>query len=189
MTSSDNDPRPAESSDSAPSGSEPPSAGHEAPPIESTSDAPEPSLDDTPAHGYAPPPAYHPPTYVPPTPATGFPPPGYGAPGYPPPPQYGEYSGGYPGAEYGYGAPAPQGNNGLAIGSLVASLIAIPLIFACFAGTVASIVAIVLGIIALNQIKTTGQSGKEMAIAGTAIGAFGLLISLILMVIVAAAGV
>ena len=77
----------------------------------------------------------------------------------------------------------------MAVGSLVTSLVAIPLIFACFAGTVASIVAIVLGIIALNQIKTTGQSGKEMAIAGTAIGAFGLLISLVLVVIVAAAGV
>lgn len=229
MTSPDNEPGGAGSSDSSAAGSEPSAAGYEAPLIEqaqSTPSTPEPGPDDTPPQGYTPPPAYNPPpSYVPPTPsvdqpgyfsnppyppppagfapppypdagapyvAPGYGTPGYGAPGYgqpsyPPPPPYGAYPGGYPGAEYGYGAPAPQGSNGLAIGSLVASLLAIPLNVACFSGTIASIVAVVLGIIALNQVKKTGQSGKEMAIAGIVIGALGLIGAFVLAVLVAAA--
>ncbi|MBB2993500.1 hypothetical protein FHR72_005010 [Mycolicibacterium iranicum] len=249
MTSPDNDPDRAESSGPASGGSEPSSAGYEAPPIEQTQNpatTPDPAQDDTPPQGYTPPPAYSPPTYVPPTPGydqpphtpmSGYPPPGdfsgqaypppppsgfappypdagpppypappypgpgYGAAGYPSPPgygapgfgtpgyppsPYGAMPNGYPGGDYGYGAPAPQGSNGLAVGSLVASLIAIPLNLACFSGTVASIVAIVLGIVALGQIKKTGQGGKEMAIAGTAIGALGLLGAFVLALLIAA---
>ncbi|MDG4666230.1 DUF4190 domain-containing protein [Mycobacterium sp. 236(2023)] len=250
MTSPDNDPERAASSDPVAGGTEPSAAGYEAPPIEDTSGAPDPTLDDTPPQGYTPPPAYNPPpsasapNYVPPagydpppayTPVTGYPPsgdfsnppypppppgfappypdagspppyptPGYGAPGYGSPgygtpgygaPGYGApgylppspYGGGYPGAEYGYGAPPQSGSNSLAIGSLVASLLAIPLNLLCFTGTIASIVAVVLGIVALNQIKKSGQGGKEMAIAGTVIGALGLIGAFILVVLVAAA--
>lgn len=106
----------------------------------------------------------------------------YGAQGYPSP--YGAYPGGYPGADYGYGTPAQQGSNGMAIGSLVTSLLALPLNIACFSGTIASIVAVVLGVVALNQIKTSGQSGKEMAIAGIAIGVLGLIGAFVLMAVV-----
>ncbi len=71
----------------------------------------------------------------------------------------------------GYGAPQ-QSTNNLAIWSLVASVIGV----VCGIG---SIVGIVLGIIALNQIKQTPQAGRGLAIAGIAVGAASLVISLI----------
>ncbi|EJZ08188.1 DUF4190 domain-containing protein [Mycolicibacterium vaccae] len=223
MTNPDNDADRSESSDSTPGGSEPSSAGFEAPPIEQgdTTDPtglqpqyppppaynppPSPGYGETPGYppttGYPPPggfaaPDYPPPAYPPPYPAAGSPPyptPGYGAPGYGgpgygapeygaseygapsyPPPPYG--AGGYPpaggwiGAEYGYGAPAPQGTNSLAIGSLVASGIGL---FCC----VGSIIGIVLGVVAMNQINQTQQEGRGLAIAGVAVGVLTLLIS------------
>jgi hypothetical protein len=60
----------------------------------------------------------------------------------------------------------------MAIGSIVASVIG----FFCGIG---SIIGIVLGIIALNQVKQSGEGGRGLAIAGIAIGAGSLLISLI----------
>lgn len=118
--------------------------------------------------GY-PPPSYPPPSYPQPGPPPGPPPPGYapqgyGGSSYPPPPYPGyqagygpPYAGGYP--EYGQS----QGTNTLAIASLVASLIG--WVF-CLSGAV----GIVLGAIALNQIKQTRQQGYGLAIAGIAIG-------------------
>lgn len=90
----------------------------------------------------------------PPPPVADYPPP-YG--GYPPPvggypPQYGAY-------------PAPQGTNGLAVASLVCSVTS-PLL--CF---VLAIVGVVLGVVALNQIKRTGQNGRGLALAGIIVGA------------------
>jgi hypothetical protein len=55
-------------------------------------------------------------------------------------------------------ARAPQSVNGLAIASLVTSLISLQLI------------GIVLGHIALVQIKKTGQAGRGLALAGVIIG-------------------
>ena len=87
------------------------------------------------------------------------PPPGYTpAPGYEQPPQQ-PY--GYP-QQQGYPQPyaAPPmatGTNGLAIASLICAFF-VP------------IVAIILGHIALNQIKQTGQEGRGLALAGTILG-------------------
>ena len=64
----------------------------------------------------------------------------------------------------------------MAIGSLVASLVG----FLCGIG---SIVGIVLGIVALNQIKETREGGHGLAIAGIAVGALSLVISLIWIVV------
>ena len=44
---------------------------------------------------------------------------------------------------------------------------------------IGSIVGIVLGIIAINQIKERGQDGHGLAVAGIAVGAVTLLISLV----------
>ena len=98
-----------------------------------------------------------------------YPPPPYGtAPGgYPPPPM-----GGYPGADYGYGAPPAPGTNTMAIASLVASIVGV----CCGIG---SIIGIVLGIMALNQIKQSRQGGHGLAVAGIAVGAVSLVISLV----------
>ncbi|MEU4651592.1 DUF4190 domain-containing protein [Nocardia fluminea] len=93
-----------------------------------------------------------------------------GQPQYPQqPPAYGQQPGygGYPaaGAYQPYGQyPQPQGTNGLAIGALVSSLIGL-----CSCG-LGAIVGIILGVMALNQIKERGGEGKGMAQAGIWIG-------------------
>ena len=104
------------------------------------------------------------------------------APGYPPPPQ--EWYGGYPaGPSYapsyapGYGTPGATSTNAMAIGSLVASVLSFPLFFLCVIGLLSAVVGIGLGIGALSQIKQTGQSGRGLAIAGIALGAAGVLLN------------
>ncbi|WP_157803730.1 DUF4190 domain-containing protein [Luteimicrobium subarcticum] len=146
-----------------------------------------------PAGAYPPPQAYPPPTgpaapqqgaYPPPP--SGQPPaypgaypgqpgqPGAGYPGQPTPyPGQGGYPGqpGYPGRQPGpYGTPpvwAPPAarTSGLAIASLAVSLGGI---VTCGA---ASIVGLILGIVALNDIKKNGTRGKGLAIAGIVVGA------------------
>jgi uncharacterized membrane protein len=64
----------------------------------------------------------------------------------------------------------------MAITSLVSSLIG----FVCWLG---SIVGIVLGIVALNQIKQSREEGYGLAIAGIAIGAVSLLVGIIFFVL------
>ncbi len=154
----------------------PPASGYDAPAYTPTAGYPPPGDFSPP--GYPPPPAGYPPPsagYPPPYPDPGSPPypdPGYGAQSYPPP--YGTYpppSSGYPGAEYGYGAPVPQGTNTMAIASLVASIVGV----CCGIG---SIIGIVLGILALNQIKQTRQAGHGLAVAGIIVGVVTMLISL-----------
>jgi hypothetical protein len=104
------------------------------------------------------------------------PPPGYTpAPGYEPQQPYGyAQQQGYPQP---YAAPMPTGTNGLAIASLVCSFF-IP------------IVGVILGHIALNQIKQTGQEGHGLAVAGLVIGysliALGLIIACFYIIIIAA---
>lgn len=99
---------------------------------------------------------------------------------YPPPPPY-------PGGPFGYGGPpgypyGPAGTNGLAIASLTTSIagifLGIPLTFFCYLGLLIPLVGVVLGVVALNQIKHTHQQGRGLAIAGIAVGAatFALLV-------------
>jgi hypothetical protein len=133
------------------------------------------------ASGY--PPAYPPPVAPPP----GYEqPPGYGGPAYPPPPPpyggpptYGPpaYPGGYyPTPDYrsGYGPAGPQrpGTNALAIATLIAS-------FTGLLCGIGSIVAIVLGAIALDQIKRTRQDGFGLAVAGIVVGIATLVVILV----------
>jgi hypothetical protein len=144
----------------------------------------------SPAADY-PPPTYPPPNYPPGYPPDypggypePFPPAGYGGAPYPPP-QFGAPAGGYgpppyPGGYYpppdypgGYaqGASKP-GTNGLAIASLASSLTGL----LCCIG---SIVGIVLGTLALDQLKRTRQEGYALAVAGIVIGIAGLLVNFI----------
>lgn len=78
--------------------------------------------------------------------------------GFPPPAPY-PVAGGY--------LPPPQPNrtNGLAIGSLVCSIAGL---VTC---ALSSIAGVILGVIALKQIKQTGEEGRGMAIAGVVVGA------------------
>jgi Domain of unknown function (DUF4190) len=146
-----------------------------------------PSIDyhPTPPPGYSlppmPPPV--PPSYLPPAvgaypppgpypPPSPFPPPGGNwvpTSGYGPPPGYPAYPAPYA---------KPSATNGMAIGALVCSLVAFPAFLLCF-GFALSVLGIVLGIIALNQVKQSHQKGKDLAIAAIALGGVGLLVGLI----------
>lgn len=71
------------------------------------------------------------------------------------------------GAGYGAGPYAqPRGTNGLAIASLVTSLV-----WVCGVGSIA---AIIMGHISRGQIKKTGEQGAGMALAGLILGYLGL---------------
>ena len=85
-------------------------------------------------------------------------------PSYPPPPPGGYGSPPPPPGGYGY-QPPPQasGTNGMAIASLVCSLLG----WLCIIG---GILGIIFGFLALGQIKQTGQGGRGMAIARIIIG-------------------
>ncbi len=84
--------------------------------------------------------------------------------------------------------PAPRSsgyNNPLAIGSLVSGLASVVITFSCFCcgplalvGGITSIVAIVLGVIALSQIKAGKGDGRALAIVGIICGAVVLLLML-----------
>ncbi len=91
------------------------------------------------------------------------PPPGHQHPPSPPAPYpYGTPPGPYPYSPYGpYGRPTPV--NGVAIGALVLGIL-------CFLPAV----GLVLGLIALAQIKRRGERGRGMAIAGSVLSSVGL---------------
>ena len=114
-----------------------------------------------------------------------YPPPEAPQPGYPTPQPYpaaypspGPYPGA-PGGYFPYAVPRP-GNSGLAVASLVTSIVGFFLSFVGI-GWLISMVGVVLGFIALNQIKQTGQSGRGMAIAGIVIGSLMFVLGLILL--------
>ncbi|MCL2090854.1 MAG: DUF4190 domain-containing protein [Micrococcales bacterium] len=129
-----------------------------------------------PAYGtpptYGAPPTYGPSPYgappsdpyrMPPYDPYGMPP--YGPPGGAYPPPYGQ-----PYLPH----PPLQRTNGLAIAAMAVGITSF-LFCTCL---VVGIVALVLGIIALNQIKERGDKGKGMAIAGVATGAASLLLGI-----------
>lgn len=108
-----------------------------------------------------------------------------GPPGYGPPTAYGAppYAPPYapPGGPYAYGPsgytgpawsahPAATPYDGLAIGSLVTSLVGLVTAFLCFVPILACPVGAVLGHVALRRIAETGKQGRGLALAGIIIG-------------------
>ena len=117
--------------------------------------------------------------------------PGAAEPGYQPytPTPYGQQQPyGYP-QPYGqqpygqqpYGYAPPRGTNGLAIASLVTSLV-----WVC---GLSSIAAVILGHVARGQIKRTGEQGAGLALAGLIIGYLGiaLVVGYVVVVLIVAA--
>ena len=91
----------------------------------------------------------------------------YGQPSQPPPP------GAYPtpygqpyGQPYGYPYVPPQRTNGLAIASMVLGIL--------WLYWIGSVLALVFGYIAKNQIRQRGESGGGMATAGIVLGWIGI---------------
>jgi hypothetical protein len=167
----------------------PPPSGPVPPWIPPTSDYPSPGYP--PSGGYGPPghrgaAGHGGPPYSPPLPQYGqsYPPPGYGG-GYGGPP-------GYP-APYDPYQPyrdRSHETNGLAIASLVTSIagfvVGLALTLFCFLGILGipvPIVGAVLGVVALNQIKRTGQQGRGLAIAGIAVGVTAAVLLVIVLIV------
>lgn len=87
--------------------------------------------------------------------------------GFQPPPGYQPYS----------GQPMQQGNSGMAIASLVLSLVGI---IPCFWGLqIPGVLGIIFGFVGLSQTKDNARKGRGMAIAGLVVG--------IVLVVIAAA--
>lgn len=158
--------------------------------------APEPGAaqpDPTPSYGppssspYGAPPygSGGPPPYGPPPhgqPSYGQQP--YGQPSYGQP-SYGQPSYGQPSylaygqQPFGFGVPASTRTNGMAIASMVLGIIWIYWI--------GSVLALVFGYIAKNQIKQTGEGGGGMATAGIVLGWIGMA-TLVLVVVLGLSG-
>lgn len=90
---------------------------------------------------------------------------------------YGQYDYG------GYGAVQQRGTNGMAIGALVSAIAG-----ALLCG-VLSIVGAILGHVALNQIKQTGEEGRGMALAGVIIGWVAFVLSVLVIVLLVVIGI
>lgn len=74
-------------------------------------------------------------------------------------------------------------SNGLAVASMVTGIVGLVFTLCCGLFLVLDMVAIVLGIIALYQIKQGQASGKGMAIAGIACGGVGVGMMILMLVI------
>ena len=81
-----------------------------------------------------------------------------------------------PVAPYGYGAYPTRKTNGLAVASLVLSIVG----FLWILPLVGSVAGAIMGHIALGQIKRTGEGGRAMALAGVIVGCVGTAISLLI---------
>lgn len=112
--------------------------------------------------------------------------------GYRPPPPPGVYPPPYPrypqhtgyllyGPAYPPYAPAPAttspGTNGKAIASIVCGAASLMLCL-CYLPALA---AIVLGAVALTEIRRTGQAGQGLAVGGMVLGTFSVLVGVVLM--------
>ncbi|MCU1640520.1 MAG: hypothetical protein JWN03_795 [Nocardia sp.] len=143
-----------------------------------------PPAPNPPQSPLTPPPQPQYPNYSPPqpNPAAGYPQPGPGgyspaAPGgYPQPGQApGQPAYGY--QPYGY--QQPSSTNGLATAALIVSIVGVPLAFLCFLLPIAPLIGLILGVVALNQVKNSGQQGRGLALGGIWIGAAGIAISIL----------
>jgi hypothetical protein len=136
--------------------------------------APDPAYTATPA---APDPAMSPypasPYPAPPYGASPYAPQPYGGPAYYPttgPPPYQAGYGGY-GAMPGYPMYVPQTKtNGMAIGSMATSIVGATLLFCYGAGLPLGLVGAILGHVSRRQIRSRGEAGDGMALAGIIIG-------------------
>ncbi|WP_405487858.1 DUF4190 domain-containing protein [Nocardia sp. NBC_00511] len=108
-----------------------------------------------------------------------------GYPGAPVQPGYGGYPGYQPYPAYGVQG---TGTNGLATASLIVSIIGLPSLFFCVFIPLISIVGLVLGIVSLNQLKTSGQQGRGLALGGVWVGAIGTVIGIALLVVLVSLG-
>jgi hypothetical protein len=102
--------------------------------------------------------------------------PGGGYQGYPPP--------GYQTGMAGGPAPGPRTNN-MSIAALVCGLAQFLLWFLLLVpGFIAAVLALIFGVVSLNQIRQRGEFGRGMAITGIVLGGLGILGGIILGILI-----
>ncbi|MGB3444601.1 MAG: DUF4190 domain-containing protein [Actinophytocola sp.] len=94
-----------------------------------------------------------------------------------PPPVYGQQPPPYP---YPYPYPPARSTNGMAIAAMVLGIV--------WVYWIGSILALIFGYVALNEIRRTKQSGEGMAIAGIVLGWIGVGILVIVLLFAATRG-
>ncbi|WP_240376279.1 DUF4190 domain-containing protein [Bacillus piscicola] len=78
----------------------------------------------------------------------------------------------------------PVTTNGKAITSLVLGILSVVCIFLIFfLSPLFGIVGLIFGIMAMKEVKRTGQSGRGMAIAGIVCSSTGIMLSLFLIIL------
>lgn len=122
----------------------------------------------------------------------GAPPPGGPAPqGYGGPAPYGGPVP-YGAAPYGYGPPfvPPPPNEGMALASLLTSVIGLATAAFCYLPILACPVGAVLGHVALGRIARNGTQGRGLALAGVIVGWIGtaILVGIVVLVVAVVAG-
>lgn len=100
------------------------------------------------------------------------------------------YGTGYPAAQGygGYATGSPGPSSGLAIGALVAGVVALLMFWCAFVGVPVGIAAVVLGVVALNKVKAGTGGGRGLALAGVITGGVAILVSVVLVVAAIATG-
>jgi len=96
-----------------------------------------------------------------------------------PPPAYGQQPPPYP-YPYPYPYPPARSTNGMAIASMVLGIV--------WVYWIGSILALIFGYLALNEIRRSKQAGEGMAIAGIVLGWIGVGILVIVLLAVATRG-
>ncbi len=126
-------------------------------------------MDAAPVPPAAPPVVPPVPSYSPPPPAPGYAPP---APGYAPPPAPG------------YPAAPRSTNSGLATAGMILGIAGLLFCWVPWIGFPCAALALIFGIVALNQAKTRPVGNKGMAKAALIMGIVGLVLSVLIVVIV-----
>jgi hypothetical protein len=136
------------------------------------------SPDSNPNPGGAPDPAAA--GYPPPVPPGGYPPPppGYGT-GYPPPPPH-PYAGQAP--------IAPVMRNGIGVAALVLGLLSLPAAMTIIGGLLLGVAAIALGFVGRSRVRNGEANNGGVAVSGIVLGALGVLLSIIMIVVAVVAG-
>ena len=81
------------------------------------------------------------------------------------------------------GAPAAGPSNGMAIAALVLGIVSLVLFFACGAGILAGLLAVVFGFIGMSKAKEIGK-GRGMGLAGLILGLVGIIGGILFLVLV-----
>ncbi len=117
-----------------------------------------------------------------------YPPPGQYPPGQYPPGQYGQYPPGQYGYQPQFVTPSAPRNNPAAIWALVCGIVQFIFGLTLVGNILLAIPAIILGSIALKQIRLRGERGRGLAIAGLVLGILGV-VYFVLIIIVIVVGV